>query len=142
MKFLISYKFKIIAALVILFYLVFCQSCARMRMSQKETKVFFNYPKINYIDSTIAVDEQQIHFIETGKKDQPTLFFVHGSPGSWDAYKTYLKDSLLLKKYRMIAVDVINNDDSRQGSICSVPVFSNWPTGSIQRPPGLDTTGV
>lgn len=46
-----------------------------------------------------------MHYVKTGGDDQPTLFFVHGSPGSWDAYKNYLKDTLLLQKYRMITID-------------------------------------
>jgi pimeloyl-ACP methyl ester carboxylesterase len=76
-----------------------------MRMNSSKTKAFFETSKTNYIDSTIAIGENKIHYIETGNKEYPTLFFVHGSPGSWDAYKDYLKDSLLLKKYRMIAID-------------------------------------
>jgi pimeloyl-ACP methyl ester carboxylesterase len=35
----------------------------------------------------------------------PTLFFVHGSPGSWDAYKQFLEDSDLLKKFRIVSID-------------------------------------
>lgn len=33
------------------------------------------------------------------------LVFIHGSPGSWQAWETYLKDSRLSKIYRLIAVD-------------------------------------
>jgi pimeloyl-ACP methyl ester carboxylesterase len=35
----------------------------------------------------------------------PTLFFVHGSPRSWDAYKQFLEDSDLLKKFRIVSID-------------------------------------
>jgi pimeloyl-ACP methyl ester carboxylesterase len=35
----------------------------------------------------------------------PTLFFVHGTPGSWMKFGKYLQDKDLLKKYRMISVD-------------------------------------
>jgi pimeloyl-ACP methyl ester carboxylesterase len=77
----------------------------KMRMSTKKAKVFFDTARTAYADSTFIYDEHQLHYIKTGKKDKPTLFFVHGSPGSWDAYKDYLKDSLLLQKYRMIAID-------------------------------------
>ncbi len=86
-------------------YLVFCQSCMMMRTSSKKTQTYFNKAKVAYTDSTMTFDDYKLHYIETGKPDAPTLFFVHGSPGSWDAYKEYLTDSLLLKKYRMIAVD-------------------------------------
>ena len=100
-------KIKSILAITTVIYLVFCQSCMRMRISSKETKTFFSTSKTNYIDSSKEIDGFTIHYIETGNKNASTLFFVHGSPGSWDAYKDYLKDTLLLSKYRMIAIDRI-----------------------------------
>ena len=100
-------KVKSIFSLLAIIYLVFCQSWMRMRMSSKETKAFFTTSKTNYIDSFKEIDGFTIHYIETGNKNASTLFFVHGSPGSWDAYKDYLKDSLLLSKFRMIAIDRI-----------------------------------
>jgi len=78
-----------------------------MRMTKKETKAFFASSKTAYIDTSLPIEEYTIHYIETGNKNASTLFFVHGSPGSWDAYKEYLKDSLLLPKYRLIAIDRI-----------------------------------
>ena len=100
-------KVKSVFGLLAIIYLVFCQSCMRMRMTPKETKAFFTASKTNYIDSSKEIDGFTIHYIETGNKNASTLFFVHGSPGSWDAYKDYLKDTLLLSKYRMIAIDRI-----------------------------------
>jgi pimeloyl-ACP methyl ester carboxylesterase len=100
-------KVKTIVLSVLFAYLLFCQSCMMMRMSKKQTKQFFNNNKVNYLDTLQQIDEYTVHYIQTGKKEATTLFFVHGSPGSWDAYKSYLKDSLLLQKYRMIAVDRI-----------------------------------
>ena len=35
----------------------------------------------------------------------PTLLFVHGTPGSWDAFKAYLKNKELLQYYRIISID-------------------------------------
>jgi pimeloyl-ACP methyl ester carboxylesterase len=86
-------------------YFIFCQSCMTMRMNSNETKLFFEVSKLDFLDTTYVYEDFKIHYIETGKSDNPTLFFIHGSPGSWDAYKDYLKDTLLLKKYRMIAID-------------------------------------
>ena len=100
-------KIKSIIAITTVIYLVFCQSWMRMRMSSKETKAFFTTSKTNYIDSSKEINGFTIHYIETGNKNASTLFFVHGSPGSWDTYKDYLKDSLLLSKFRMIAIDRI-----------------------------------
>lgn len=101
----IKFRKRYILYFVMISYLIICQSCMKMRMSSKKTKIFFATSKIEFIDSIVKLDEHNVHYIQTGKKDNPTLFFIHGSPGSWDAYKDYLKDSLLLKKYRMIAID-------------------------------------
>jgi len=87
-------------------YLLFCQSCMRMRMSPKKTTEFFSKSNTFFTDAIFKIsDEHQIHYIETGDSTKPTLFFLHGSPGSWDAYKTYLSDIDLQKKYRLIAID-------------------------------------
>jgi pimeloyl-ACP methyl ester carboxylesterase len=40
-----------------------------------------------------------------GDKTLPLLVMVHGSPGDYSAWRKYLDDSALLKKYRMIAID-------------------------------------
>ena len=99
-------KFKFILSLLLISYILVCQSCATMRMKPKEVKVFFENAKIGFKDSIVLIENSKIHYLETGNKDNPTLFFVHGSPGSGlESYKEYLKDSLLLKKYRMIAID-------------------------------------
>ncbi len=97
-------KRYVIYALVVS-YIIVCQSCMRMRMSEKKTKAFFEKAAIQAKDSTITFGNVDIHYLQTGRADQPTLVFVHGSPGSWDAYKDYLTDSPLLKKYRIIAID-------------------------------------
>lgn len=87
-------------------YLLFCQSCMRMRMSSKKTTEFFSKSNTTFTDASFKVSEEhQIHYIETGDLTKPTLLFLHGSPGSWDAYKTYLSDIDLQKKYHLIAID-------------------------------------
>lgn len=100
-------KFKFQYALIgLLFcYILLCQSCMTMRLSQNQTSSYFEKQQVDFISKTEVVGVHKIHFIQTGKQNRPTLFFVHGSPGSWDAYKQYLSDSLLLKNYRMIAID-------------------------------------
>ena len=98
---------KISRLLLFLFllYIVFCQSCLTFRMSYKEAKNYFKSNKIQYIDSSIKINNHTIHFIETGDANKPTIFFIHGSPGSWDAFKKYLIDSALLLQFRMISID-------------------------------------
>ena len=77
----------------------------KMRMSPNKTKSFFEKAQTNFTSEKFSISEHDLHYIQTGENDKPTLVFIHGSPGSWDAFKEYLKDSLLLKKYRIIAID-------------------------------------
>ena len=113
-------KVKSFFFLLAFVYLFFCQSCMTMRMTKKETKAFFETSKTEYIDVSLPIEEYTIHYIETGNKNASTLFFVHGSPGSWDAYKDYLKDSLLLPKYRLIAIDRIGFGYSNFGEAANL----------------------
>ncbi|MEA1785390.1 alpha/beta hydrolase [Arenibacter sp. GZD96] len=76
-----------------------------MRSSKKETAEFFENKKVSFVDTTLQWEGRRIHYIETGTPTAPTLVFIHGSPGSWDAYKTYLTDAELLGNFRMIAPD-------------------------------------
>lgn len=121
-------RFKKRYALFLLFvlYVIVCQSCMKMRMSSVKTKEFFGAKKIEFIDKTIDFDGHSLHYIQTGNQNNPTLFFVHGSPGSWDAFKTYLNDSLLLKKFRMIAVDRPGFGYSDFGSPENLATQSKW----------------
>lgn len=99
------FKKRYLAYSLMVLYIIMCQSCMTMRYSNKETTKFFAVSKTDFQDKTIAFDGYKIHYVATGNVQNPTLFFVHGSPGSWNAFKEYLQDTLLLKKYRMIAID-------------------------------------
>jgi pimeloyl-ACP methyl ester carboxylesterase len=75
-------------------------------MSSKKTTEFFSKSSTVFKDVNYKISEiHQIHYIETGDSTKPTLLFLHGSPGSWDAYKKYLSDLDLQKKHRLIAID-------------------------------------
>ncbi len=99
------FKKKHIVLAGILCYLLFNYSCLTMRSSKGETKAFFESKNVPFTDSVLGNGKRTIHYIETGKANAPTLVFVHGSPGSWDAYKNYLTDPELLGHFRMIAPD-------------------------------------
>jgi pimeloyl-ACP methyl ester carboxylesterase len=126
-------KKRYIALAVLGSYVLFCQSCMTMRTSKRETKTFFTEANVPYVDSTVTIDGNPIHFIKTGGENRPTLFFVHGSPGSWDAYKDYLKDSLLLQKYRMIAIDRPGFGHSDFGRAENLQTQSDWITAFIEK---------
>ena len=99
------FKAKYIFLILLSSYVVICQSCVTMRMNPKEASGYFKTSNVDFLSETENIGSHKIHYIQTGNPAAPTLFFVHGSPGSWDAFKSYLSDSLLLSKYRLIAVD-------------------------------------
>jgi pimeloyl-ACP methyl ester carboxylesterase len=49
--------------------------------------------------------ERRMHFAEIGADTLPLVVFVHGSPGSWNAFLSYFKDTSLLKAAHLMAVD-------------------------------------
>ena len=71
----------------------------------KKPKPFLRNKRLSYLDSTVQIQDRDLHYIQSGNKDAQSLVFIHGSPGSWDSWKAYLSDSLLRKKYRLIAPD-------------------------------------
>lgn len=51
------------------------------------------------------VDKQVIHYTHVGDTTKPLILFVHGSPGSSDAFLRYLADTSLSKICQMVTVD-------------------------------------
>jgi pimeloyl-ACP methyl ester carboxylesterase len=98
-------KTFIIIGAILFVWLVLAQSCMKFRISDSEAKQKFALSNVQLFTETIEVDGFSMHYAKTGNDTFPTLFFVHGSPGSWDAFSVYLKDKDLLNKYRMISID-------------------------------------
>jgi pimeloyl-ACP methyl ester carboxylesterase len=90
---------------IIVLWLLFSAGCMKMRMTDANAKDEFNKASITIQFHNVKVNGNTLHYAITGSDTLPTLVFIHGSPGSWDAFKAYLKDSLLLTKFRMIAID-------------------------------------
>ena len=80
-------------------------SCS-FRMSREEAIEYFG-PGVEPRFEHYAVDGLEMHYVETGLREEgaPLIVFVHGSPGSWSAFRDYLKDSELRSAARLVAVD-------------------------------------
>ena len=81
------------------------QSCMFMRTADADASKKFTSRNIKYQIKDFKSGARTIHYVQTGIDTMPTLFFIHGSPGSWDAFQEYISDSLLLPHYRMISID-------------------------------------
>lgn len=67
----------------------------------------YNYP-INKIIDTIAIGNRNIVYLRTSKRDskaKEAVLFVHGSPGSLDAFVKYMHDDSLLAQADLVAYD-------------------------------------
>lgn len=96
---------KVISFAIFISYLLFAQSCLRMRTSDSEARKIFKTAGVALLINDFNDSTNTLHFAQTGNDSLPTLLFVHGSPGSWNAYEKYLLDTDLRKKYRLISID-------------------------------------
>lgn len=86
-------------------WLVFAQSCMRFRTSDSTAITTFKEKNIPFKTASLHFGNRTMHYVESGNDTLPTIVFIHGSPGSWDAFEQYMKDSLLLLHYRMVSID-------------------------------------
>ena len=54
---------------------------------------------------TIHFAGHPLHFLEGGTPGKPLILFVHGTPGSWDAFAGYLQDPQLRREAHLISMD-------------------------------------
>lgn len=94
-----------VLAIILIAWIVFAQSCMKFRVSDSKAKEQFAAANVTLHTETILSTGFNLHYAKTGNDTFPTLFFVHGSPGSWDAFSVYMKDKDLLAKFRMVSVD-------------------------------------
>lgn len=98
-------KTFIIMSIILVLWLIMAQSCMTFRMSDAAAKEKFKAKGVAVVMNTITVNKRNLHYVQTGNDSLPTIVFVHGTPGSWDAFENYLEDKDLLQKFRMIAID-------------------------------------
>jgi pimeloyl-ACP methyl ester carboxylesterase len=70
-----------------------------------QTKVIIEQGQIAPTFETYTVGEQMIHYTQVGDTSKPLVIFVHGSPGSSDAFLDFLADTTLSEICQMISVD-------------------------------------
>jgi pimeloyl-ACP methyl ester carboxylesterase len=84
---------------------VLCQSCRTKKLIDSTAKPQFDDQQRPLQFASVNIGNETICYVKVGDEHLPTLFFVHGSPGSWLGYKNYLLDQQLQKHFRMIAID-------------------------------------
>jgi len=104
----------------ILFFLSIFILMASISFRTKDSKVKKNFQKkgINVRIHHKAFEQTNIRWIATGltQEDAPILLFVHGAPGSSNAYDKYLQDTELITKARLISIDRLGYGYSDYGN--------------------------
>ena len=98
-------KITIIFFSILIIWCLLAQSCMKFTVSDATAKKQFQQKGVEIELPTAKVDKRHIHYAKTGNDSFPTIVFIHGTPGSWNAFEDYLADSELLKHFRMISID-------------------------------------
>ncbi len=95
----------IVMLVLLCLWTLMAQSCMKFRISDEQAIEKFRQAGVSLKIQRLKVNTRTLHYAKTGNDTLPTIVFVHGSPGAWDAFETFMRDKLLLDKYRMISVD-------------------------------------
>ena len=98
-------KSMLVFGIILIAWIIFAQSCMTFRKADEEMKKEFEQKGVTLKTATEKIDGRNIHYAQTGADTLPTLVFIHGTPGSWNAFSIYLEDKELLQQYRMISID-------------------------------------
>lgn len=93
----------IVVPLIILFQLT--SGCFSFRMSQKEVNKYFEGHPIQPEIIKYEQLDRRINYAAIGYDSLPTVIFLHGAPGSWSAFKHFLKDTSLTSRAKLVSVD-------------------------------------
>ena len=91
--------------ILVVAWIILAQCSMKFRVPDKIARESFSAADVQLFTGTFNTGHYQLHYAQTGNDTLPTLFFVHGTPGSWMKFGKYLLDEDLLKKYRMVSVD-------------------------------------
>ena len=82
-------------------------SCMKARTSDSKTYKKFKKANVHVSVHRIPFVQKEIRYIKSGIQDttKPLILFVHGAPGSSDAFYDYLMDTNLVQKAQMISLD-------------------------------------
>jgi pimeloyl-ACP methyl ester carboxylesterase len=96
---------RVIAGIPFVAAAVALSSCMTFRSSHKEIKTFFKANKVDVNINEYKSGYRRMEYISTGDSTRPMVLFVHGSPGSLNAFAEYLADSTLLSNAFLVSAD-------------------------------------
>jgi pimeloyl-ACP methyl ester carboxylesterase len=98
-------KSRIIPVALVIVCGILLHSCLTFRTKPSEIEKFFQSKHVSGRIDNYKVGRLNIQFAQTGDSTKPLVLFVHGSPGSLDAFTGFLVDSTLLEKAFLVTTD-------------------------------------
>ncbi|GAB4418641.1 MAG: alpha/beta fold hydrolase [Bacteroidia bacterium] len=105
MKKVLGIVLLVLLGLITAAWLVFRFSGDPMAQSPQAIADFFETHGVQHTMTTYTSEGRQMHYVSAGADTLPTVLFIHGSPGAWDAYLRYFGDTALTRRFRLISVD-------------------------------------
>jgi len=74
--------------------------------SENAAKEYFDSLNIEFNETVTTVNQVEIHTVKTGNPEsRKAVLFLHGTPGSWMDFNSFLSDSILRSNFQLIAID-------------------------------------
>jgi len=112
---ILIYFLGVIFSIFLILYIIIRAGMLDFTMSEEEIEDYFAQSPFKPQSHYYLIDGKQLHYVSVGNDTLPTILFIHGSPGTWDAFAIYMKDSILQSRFRMISVDRIGYGKSEPG---------------------------
>ncbi|MEZ4827483.1 MAG: alpha/beta hydrolase [Bacteroidia bacterium] len=102
----LKYVLLTLGIIILVLYIIF-RFFMNFTMSDQKLEKYFEgnpqQPSYGFYEA----QGKTIHYACIGAEGRPVIIFIHGSPGTWDAFARYFKDTTLLNHFRMYSVDRI-----------------------------------
>jgi len=69
-------------------------------------------PALGFREGMCGVSGRSVHAVSSGDARNPAVLFVHGTPGRWRAFESYLADPDLRARLHLVSVDRLGWGDS------------------------------
>lgn len=95
----------LVVGIIISIWAILAPGCMSFRVADDTAKKKFIETGAELTTNSILVNNRHLHYAQTGASHLPTIIFIHGTPGSWNAFEDYLKNKDLQQKFRLISID-------------------------------------
>jgi pimeloyl-ACP methyl ester carboxylesterase len=89
----------------LLVWMLVSPGCMRFRTSDAKAIREFGELGLRLEPIRSRIGSSNLHGVSIGPDSLPALVFIHGTPGSWNAFDSFMKDSSLRRRFRMISID-------------------------------------